>query len=371
MSVPSSPNTNNLALEKINLIGLPYPELEEQLLNLGQKKYRAKQIWQAIYIQGVTCFSQITTIKKELQDQLNLLFTLQRPMVTQTHKSLDGTTKYLVKFTDDKEVEMVFIPTPSRGTLCISSQVGCNMGCTFCNTGTQKMVRNLTSAEIMGQILLLKDLHNDYGRNDASRVLTNVVFMGMGEPLQNYKNVLKALQIMHNQDGLSLSKRKITVSTCGIIPNIERLALDMPVNLSISVHASNDTLRSKVMPINNTYPLLEIIKSANFYYNNSNAKRITLVYLLLKGVNDKPEHAKELIELGKMLPCKFNVIPFHKYEGSIYEPLNDEDMYTFANHLINAGFTTTIRTTRGDDVMAACGQLKSASKKEKANLQQL
>ena len=355
---------------KINLLSKNYADLEEEMLGLGEKKYRAKQIWGFIYAKGIKSFSDMTSISKPLQEKLAEIYTLDRPQITEEHKSFDGTIKYLVKFFDGKEVEMVYIPTADRGTLCISSQVGCNMGCTFCNTGTQKMVRNLTCEEMVGQVMLVKDMFNDYGKNDEHKALTNVVFMGMGEPLQNYKPVVKALQIMHHQEGLCISKRRLTVSTCGIIPNIERLAHDMPVNLSLSIHASNDELRSKIMPINNTYPLAEIIKAGNYYYKNAQVKRITLVYLLLKGVNDKPEHAQELIALGRQLPCKFNVIPFHPYNGSIYDPLEAEAMRQFANKLINAGFTTTIRTSRGDDVMEACGQLKSNSQKvkvEKAN----
>ncbi len=354
---------------KINLIGKTYEELIECLEAMGEKSFRAKQVWHFIYVKGVTDFNKISSISKELRNKLNEMFTLERPQIVKEEHSEDGTIKYLLRLFDNKEVETVYIPTAERGTLCVSSQVGCNMGCTFCHTGTQKMVRNLSAAEIVGQIMLVKDILGEFKQLKKSdldkRLLSNVVYMGMGEPLQNYKEVVKSIKIINHQEGLAISKRKITVSTCGIIPKIRDLYKDIPVNLSISLHATTNDLRTSIMPINNQYPIESLIDVANEYYHNSNSKRITFVYLMIKGINDTDEHLMELAKIGLKVPSKFNLIPFHPWDGCNYQSSDKATIKRFSDYLHNIGFTSTIRETRGDDILAACGQLKSKTERER------
>ncbi|MDR0485030.1 MAG: 23S rRNA (adenine(2503)-C(2))-methyltransferase RlmN [Alphaproteobacteria bacterium] len=367
---------------KKNLLGKSFEEILSEVALLGEKPFRAKQIWHFIYVKGVKSFLEMTSLSNELRNKLEESYTLQRPKIITEQKSSDGTIKYLLQLHDGKEIETVYIPSISRGTLCISSQVGCNMGCTFCHTGTQKMVRNLLAEEIVAQVMLVKDILNDFGTNnnheeddddeieeDSStplkRAISNVVYMGMGEPLQNYKEVVKSIKTLNHQEGLAISRRKITVSTCGIIPKIEQLYKDIPVNLSISIHAPNNTLRTSIMPINKQYPLEDLIKVAQDYYNNSNAKRITFVYLMIKGVNDSDQHLKELAKIGKQVPSKFNLIPFHAWDGCDYESSTPERIQYFSDYLHNIGFTSTTRKTRGEDILAACGQLKSKTIREK------
>lgn len=368
---------------KINLLGKSYEEIVEEVSKLGEKPFRAKQLWHFIYSKGVKTFEEMSSLSKELRAKLDELYTLERPEIVVQQQSNDGTVKYLLKMHDGKEIETVYIPTVSRGTLCISSQVGCNMACTFCHTGTQRMVRNLTSSEIVAQVMLVKDILNDFGTplvddedeieddlnitdtNPSKRRISNVVYMGMGEPLQNYKEVVKSIKVMNHQEGLSISRRKITVSTCGIIPKIKELYKDIPVNLSISLHAPNNALRASIMPINNQYPIEELIKVAKEYYENSNAKRITFVYLMIKGVNDSKEYLEELAKIGRQVPSKFNLIPFHPWDGCDYESSDKETIKYFSDYLHNVGFTSTVRETRGNDILAACGQLKSKTVREK------
>lgn len=345
-----------------NLLNLTFLELQAEIIALQEKPFRAKQIWHFIYSKGAITFSEMSSLSKELQERLALHYTIERPKIVTQEKSADNTIKYLLALTDGKEVEVVYIPNSERGTICISCQVGCNMGCTFCNTGTQPMVRNLTCAEIVGQVMLIKDLLTDYNsKNVENRQITNIVFMGMGEPLQNYKEVKKSIAIFNNNEGLAISRRKITLSTCGIVPKIKELAEDIPVNLSISLHAPNDDLRNTLMPINSRYPITKVLEAAKSYYETSNTKRITLVYIMIKNINDTQDHAKELLALAKLLPCKINLIPFHAWQGSNFESTADQDIRNFGQILINAGFTVNVRTTRGDDILAACGQLKSKS----------
>ncbi len=352
-------------IAKENLLGKTYEELQELFVNLGEKSFRAKQLWSFMYVHGCKSLDDMTNLSKELREKLSQTYSIDRPIITTQHMAQDGTEKYLVKMDDGKEIEAVFIPSQDRGTLCISSQVGCNMGCTFCNTGTQKLVRNLKAHEIIGQVMLLKDIYSDFNLEEEKRRVSNVVFMGMGEPMQNYKEVLKALKILNHNEGLSISRRKITLSTCGIPSRISDLAEDLPVNLSLSLHGSNNQLRSQIMPINNQYNIEELIEVAKEYYEKSNCKKITFVYLMIKGVNDSIENAKELVKIGNQVPCKFNLIPFHPWEGCDYESSSEETMKDFALYLHKHGFLSTIRTTRGDDIMAACGQLKSKSEREK------
>ncbi len=366
---------------KINLLGKSYEEIISEVNSLGEKPFRAKQLWHFMYAKGVKNFDEMSSLSKELRLKLDENYTLARPKIVTEQKSTDGTIKYLLKLNDGKEIETVYIPTADRGTLCISSQVGCNMACTFCHTGTQRMVRNLTSSEIVAQVILIKDILNDFGIkqleeddeslyseneiNPSKRAVSNVVYMGMGEPLQNYKEVVKSIKVLNHQEGLAISRRKITVSTCGIIPKMEQLYKDIPVNLSISLHAPTNSLRANIMPINNQYPIEELIRVAKDYYQNSNAKRITFVYLMIKGINDSKEHLLELAKIGNQVPSKFNLIPFHPWDGCNYESSNKETIQYFSDYLHNLGFTSTVRETRGDDILAACGQLKSKTLREK------
>ncbi|MDR2008557.1 MAG: 23S rRNA (adenine(2503)-C(2))-methyltransferase RlmN [Alphaproteobacteria bacterium] len=366
---------------KENLLGKSFEDLTELVATLGEKPFRTKQLWHFMYVRGVKTFAEMALLPASLREKLEESYTIERPTIITEQKSVDGTIKYLLQLLDGKEIETVYIPSMKRGTLCISSQVGCNMGCTFCHTGTQKMVRNLTAGEIVGQVMLVKDILSDFGNiqhpeidededDDApsnlhTRAVSNVVYMGMGEPLQNYKEVVRSIKILNSGEGLAISRRKITVSTSGIIPNIRQLYKDIPVNLSISIHAPNNTLRSKIMPINNQYPLEELIKVAQEYYNNSNAKRITFAYLMIKDVNDSDEHLRELAKIGKQVPSKFNLIPFHPWDGCDYESSATERIQYFSDYLHNIGFTSTLRKTRGDDILAACGQLKSKTQREK------
>ncbi|XWO14194.1 Dual-specificity RNA methyltransferase RlmN [Candidatus Hepatincola sp. Pdp] len=345
-----------------NLLNLTFEELQTKIIALPAKPFRAKQIWHFLYNKGAASFAAMPSLGKELQAKLAENYNIARPKVIAQQQSADNTIKYLLALADGKEIEAVYIPSSERGTICISTQVGCNMGCTFCNTGTQPMVRNLTCGEILGQVMLIKDLLKDYNHLvGENRQITNIVFMGMGEPLQNYKEVKKSIAIFNNPEGLAISRRKITLSTCGIVPKIKELAQDIPVNLSISLHAPTDALRNSLMPINSRFSINEVLEAAKNYYETSNTKRITLVYIMIKNINDTLEHAKELLALAKRLPCKINLIPFHAWQGSSFASTADQDIRNFGQYLINAGFTVNVRTTRGDDILAACGQLKSNS----------
>lgn len=350
---------------KKNILQFSYPELAIELQNLHEKTFRAKQIWGFVYNKGVFDFQQMTSLSIELRHKLAQHFVVLLPKIVKQYTSLDGTEKYLIQFADQKEVETVLIPNDNRSTLCISSQVGCNMACSFCHTGTQQLVRNLTTAEIVGQVMAVKTALNDFNQDSSKRQLSNIVYMGMGEPLQNYKHVIQSIHILNHQEGLAISKRKITISTCGIIPNIYKLAQDAPVNLSISLHGTNDTLRSEIMPINKNYPIKELIQCAKDYYNNSSAKLVTFVYIMIKDINDSKEDLVALINILRQVPSKINLIPFHPWKGCDYQTSTPQTMRYFADQLHHAGFTSTIRTTRGDDIYAACGQLKSESEREK------
>ncbi|MFV0430650.1 MAG: 23S rRNA (adenine(2503)-C(2))-methyltransferase RlmN, partial [Alphaproteobacteria bacterium] len=280
--------------------------------------------------------------------------------------SADNTRKWLLRFADGAEAEMVFIPEEDRGALCISCQVGCNMACSFCHTGTMKVARNLTAAEIIGQLLIARDSYDEWpSPNDGTRMISNIVMMGMGEPLENYEEVKKALLTIMDEEGISISKRRITLSTCGIVPKIKQCGEDLGVNLAISLHAPNDELRSQIMPINYKYSLKELMQACRDYPAANNARRITFEYIMLKDLNDTPEHAKELILLTKGIPAKFNLIPFNPWEGSFYEPSSRNAQRRFAQILNDAGLSAPIRVTRGQDIDAACGQLKSKSQKHR------
>ena len=346
-----------------NLIGLDRDEMQALFAEMGEPKFRAKQLFQWIYNRGVTDFDGMTNISKVLRADLAQKFRMDRPGVTQHQKSVDGTQKWLLRYDDGNEAETVYIPDEDRGTLCVSSQVGCTLTCKFCHTGTQKMVRNLTPLDIVSQVMLARDTLGDWSVPADQRRLTNIVFMGMGEPLYNTDNVIKAIKLIMDGEGISLSKRRITLSTSGVVPEIERVGRETDVLLAISLHAVKDDLRNEIVPINRKYPLKELIQAVRDYPGLSNAKRVTWEYVMLKGVNDSVADARELLRLIKGIPSKINLIPFNPWPGSPYDCSSDEQIKKFADVIWNAGYSAPIRTPRGRDILAACGQLKSESER--------
>lgn len=352
-----------------NIINFSKTELVEKIAALSEKPFRAKQVWNWIYVRGVKNFDEMSDVSKDLRIKLKENFIIARPDISKDLTSLDGTRKWLIKFHDGKEVEMVFIPEETRGTLCISSQVGCTLACKFCHTGTQTLVRNLEAAEIVMQILLAKDCLDDW-KNPQQRKLTNIVFMGMGEPFFNYENVAKAINILNDQDGLAFSNRKITVSTSGLVPEILRASKELKTGLAISLHATNDALRTDIMAINKKYPLAELMKACKIYNQENPQQKITFEYVMLENKNDKEEHARELIKLIRKfnLNVKINLIPFNPWSGCEYGRTRVEQINKFQKILKDAELIAPIRKTRGDDVLAACGQLKSESERQKKSL---
>ena len=351
---------------KKSLIGLTKEEIFEELKTLNVEKYRVKQIWNWIYYFGVKDFSQMNNLSQKLRDQLNNLYTLDRPKINKKQISKDGTIKWLLEFEDKETIELVYIPADDRGTICISSQVGCAMSCRFCNTGFYGFNRNLTSKEIVSEILVARDELNEWDNLNKSigdgRLISNIVVMGMGEPLNNYNNVVKALKIINDPDGIAFSNRRITLSTCGIVPKIKDLSNDLKINLAISLHASNDETRKQIMPIAEKYSIDEIMKSCYEYAIKTNNRRITFEYILIKDLNDKKEDAKKLLSLVKKyhIPAKFNLIPFNYWNGCPFkEPPSIETINNFAKILTSAGYPAPIRISRGSDISAACGQLKN------------
>lgn len=352
---------------KKNLTHLNKKNLETAVVALGEKSFRAKQIWNWIYARGVKSFDEMTNISKEIRQALAQNFSLSRPEISKDIISSDGTRKWLVKFSDCKEVEVVYIPEETRGTLCISSQVGCTLACKFCHTGTQTWVRNLEFHEIVAQILIAKDLIGDWDKNN--RKLTNIVYMGMGEPFFNYENVAQSVKILNDLDGLDISARKITISTSGLVPEILRCADELKTNLAISLHATNDKLRTDIMAINKKYPLQELLAACKTYNNKNPNQKITFEYVMLKGVNDQDLHARELINLINRanVNVKINLIPFNPWDGCEYGRSDIEQILKFQQILKNSGLIAPIRKTRGDDVLAACGQLKSDSERQRGS----
>jgi len=349
------------------LLGLDRNELEAKLHKIGEKPFRAKQLWHWIYYRGETNFKRMTSIARPLQEKLDECYYVGRPKLTKQQTSLDTSHKWLFKFQDGNEAETVFIPEDGRGALCLSSQIGCTLTCTFCHTGTQRLVRNLTAEEIIGQLMLARDTYKEWPSPQGDRLFSNIVMMGMGEPLFNYDNVAKALRIIMDGDGISISKRRITLSTSGVVPLIQKCGAELGVNLAISLHAVNDELRNKIMPINKKYPLKELLKACREYPGSSNARRITFEYVMLKGINDSPADARELIRMVKGVPAKFNLIPFNKWPGAEYECSTTPVIKRFSEILNNGGYSAPIRVPRGRDILAACGQLRSASEKKKVS----
>ena len=352
---------------KINLVGLSREELTSVIKDAGLEAYRAKQVWQWIYYHGVTDFAKMSTLAKPVCEKLADHFIIDRATIDVKQVSEDGTVKWLLKWHDGQQVECVHIPESDRGTLCMSSQVGCTLTCRFCHTGTQMLVRNLEAAEIVGQLLLARDEIGEWPSPDDGRMISNVVMMGMGEPLMNYDNVAKALKIVMDSDGIKLSKRKITLSTSGVVPMIKRLGDELNVNLAISLHAVNDETRSRIMPINRKYPIAELMKACREYPGLTNARRITFEYVMLKDVNDSDADARELVRLLKGMPAKVNLIPFNPWPGSPFDCSDEDRIAAFAGIVNDAGYASPVRQPRGRDILAACGQLKSASQRVSAS----
>ncbi len=350
-----------------NLVGLAREELAAEMKAMGAEPFRARQLWHWIYHRGSRDFAAMTTLSKKFREQLAERYEVARPAVSRAQASIDGTRKWLLAFADGQEAECVHIPEEDRGTLCVSSQVGCTLTCKFCHTGTQKLVRNLDAAEIVGQIMVARDDLGEWPSPQDDRQLTNIVLMGMGEPLYNYDNVAKAVKIAMDHEGLSVSKRKITLSTAGVAPMIERVGQELGVNLAISLHAVTDELRDQLVPLNKKYPLRQLLDACRSYPSSSNARRITFEYVMLKGVNDSPAEARALVNLLAGIPAKVNLIPFNPWPGAPFECSTEEAIAAFGDIVNAAGYASPVRTPRGRDILAACGQLKSASVKQRAS----
>src|SRR3984957_5990611 len=376
--VEKRPLERYVAPAKPSLVGLPRAELAEALGGAGvperQRRMRVQQIWHWLYVRGVQNFDEMTTLSKDLRATLAQHFTLARPEIAAEQISVDGTRKWLLRLPGEledrpHEGECVYIPEADRGTLCISSQVGCTLTCTFCHTGTQRLVRNLTPGEIVGQVVLARDRLDDWqkigvtGPEAEKRLVSNVVMMGMGEPLYNFEAVRDGLGVVADGDGLSLSKRRITLSTSGVVPNIKRAGEEIGSMLAISLHAVTDELRDVLVPLNRKYPIRELLDACRNYPGVSNARRITFEYVMLKGINDSLIDAKALVRLVKGMPAKINLIPFNPWPGTKYECSDWEQIEKFSEIVFNAGYASPVRTPRGRDILAACGQLKSATEK--------
>jgi 23S rRNA (adenine2503-C2)-methyltransferase len=380
--VEKTPLARYVAPAKPSLIGLSRAQLFDALGELGvpepQRKMRVQQLWHWIYFRGLTDFAQMSSVSKELRATLAERFTLDRPEVVAEQVSVDGTRKWLLRLPGDTdnglpyEVECVYIPDTERGTLCVSSQVGCTLTCTFCHTGTQRLVRNLSAGEIVGQVMVARDRLGDWPGGvrptdgvvpTGDRCVTNIVMMGMGEPLYNLEAVRDALLIVADGEGIAISKRRITLSTSGVVPNIARTGAEIGCMLAVSLHAVRDDLRNELVPLNRKYPIAELLDACRNYPGVSNAKRITFEYVMLKGVNDSVADAKALVRLLKGIPAKINLIPFNPWPGSKYECSDWEQIEKFSQVVFDAGYASPVRTPRGRDILAACGQLKSASEK--------
>ena len=350
-------------MEKTELIGLSKEEIAQEIEKLGEKAFRAKQLWQWLYFHGVTDFEKMTTFSKDLRAKLAESYKITRPKIVTEQISKDKTHKWLFEFSDGQRIETVYIPEDDRGAVCISTQVGCAVGCKFCHTGSQKITRNLTAGEIVAQFMVARDAYGEWpSPTNETRYLSNIVVMGMGEPLHNKENTFKALKILSDGDGIAISKRRITLSTSGIVPNIEAVASELGVKLAISLHAPNNEKRSQIMPINNRYKIEDVLTACQKYQNIMGMSRmITFEYLMLKNFNDSADDAKELIALMKKynLGAKFNLIPFNPWLGCEFEPSSNNKVHAFSKILEDAGFEAPIRVARGQDILAACGQLKS------------
>jgi 23S rRNA (adenine2503-C2)-methyltransferase len=379
--VEKAPLERYVGPERPPLVGMSRAELAAALGEIGvppaQCKMRVQQLWHWLYVRGVTTFDAMTSVSKELRAALENRFTVARPEVVAEQVSVDGTRKWLLRLPGENqqphEVECVYIPETGRGTLCVSSQVGCTLNCTFCHTGTQRLVRNLTAGEIVGQIMVARDRLGDWpGQRppdgaivptDGGRFVTNIVMMGMGEPLYNFEAVRDALLVVADNEGIAISKRKITVSTSGVVPNIKRTGDEIGVMLAVSLHAVRNDLRDELVPLNRKYPIEMLLDACRNYPGLTNAKRITFEYVMLKGINDSLSDAKALVRLLAGIPAKINLIPFNPWPGTTYECSDWETIEKFSEVVFDAGYSAPVRTPRGRDILAACGQLKSATEK--------
>ncbi len=363
----------------VNLVGLTRDAMREALIAHGtpekQAKMRVGQIWQWIYQWGKRDFADMTNLSKTYRADLAEQFVIEIPEVVTRQVSTDGTRKYLVRIAGGHEVEVVYIPEDGRGTLCISSQVGCTLTCSFCHTGTQKLVRNLTSAEIIGQVMVARDDLGEWPEvgapKDETRLLSNIVLMGMGEPLYNFDNVRDAMKIAMDPEGIQLSRRRITLSTSGVVPEIARTAQEIGCQLAISFHATTDEVRDKLVPINKRWNLAELVEALRNYPKVSNSERITFEYVMLNGVNDSDADAHRLIQLIRGIPAKINLIPFNEWPGAPYKRSSNNRIHAFAEIIYKAGYASPIRKPRGEDIMAACGQLKSATERARKSKRQI
>ncbi len=367
---------------KPSLAGLTRFQMGEALTSMGvdakSLKMRVGQLWHWVYVRGATQFSDMTNVSKALRESLEQHFTLARPTISSEQISKDGTRKWLLRLPSKgphdrgAEIEVVYIPESDRGTLCVSSQVGCTLTCTFCHTGTQKLVRNLEPAEIVAQVLVARDALGDYqgrpetDKREGARLISNIVFMGMGEPLYNFENVRDAIHVMTDAEGLQLSRRKITVSTSGVVPQIEALGAQANTMLAISLHATNDALRDELVPLNKKYNIKTLLDACRNYPGLSNARRITFEYVMLKGVNDSLAEARALVRLLSGIPAKINLIPFNPWPGSKYVCSDWDQIEAFSDYVFSAGYSSPVRNPRGRDILAACGQLKSETEKMRA-----
>ena len=350
------------------LIGLTRTQLADQIAAIGEKPFRAKQLWHWMYNRGATDFAAMTTLAKPLRDKLDGLFVVRRPELAREQLSNDGTRKWLLRFEDGNEAEAVYIPEDDRGAVCVSSQVGCTLTCRFCHTGTQLLVRNLTAGEIVGQFMVARDSYGEWPSPvDGGRLISNLVLMGMGEPLYNYDNVAAALKIIMDHEGIAVSRRRITLSTSGVVPMMGRCGAELGVNLAVSLHAVSDEVRDRIMPINKKYPLAELMAACRDYPGATNARRITFEYVMLKDVNDSAADARALVRLIKGIPAKFNLIPFNKWPGAEFDCSPMERIKAFSDILFDAGYSAPIRQPRGRDILAACGQLKSDSERPRCS----
>jgi 23S rRNA (adenine2503-C2)-methyltransferase len=364
-----------------NIVGLTRDQLRDALIGVGvtekQAKMRVNQVWQWLYHWGVREFDVMTNLSKDFRATLAEHFKIELPEVVTKDVSTDGTRKYLVRIAGGHEVEVVYIPEKDRGTLCISSQVGCTLTCSFCHTGTQKLVRNLTAGEIIGQVMLARDDLNEWpepgqGTGDnGPRLLSNIVLMGMGEPLYNFENVRDAMKIAMDGEGIALSRRRITLSTSGVVPEIHRTADEIGCMLAISFHATTDEVRDKLVPINKKWNLEVLLEALAAYPKVSNSERITFEYVMLKDVNDSDEDARRLVKLIEGIPAKINLIPFNEWPGAPYKRSDSDRIKAFADIIYNAGYASPIRRPRGEDIMAACGQLKSATERARKSRKQI
>ena len=379
LPIPAKP-ANGDQSGKTNLVGLTRAALRAALIQAGtperQARMRTDQLWQWIYQKGVRDFAAMTNLAKPYRAMLEQHFTIEVPEVVTRQISEDGTRKYLVRIAGGHEVEVVYIPETDRGTLCISSQVGCTLTCSFCHTGTQKLVRNLTAGEIIGQVMLARDDLGDWvkpgeGMGERPRLISNIVLMGMGEPLYNFEAVRDAMQIAMDGEGISLSRRRITLSTSGVVPGIERTGHEIGCMLAISFHATTDAVRDQLVPINKRWNIEALLDALRAYPKLSNSERITFEYVMLKGVNDSDDDARRLVQLIQGIPAKINLIPFNEWPGAPYERSSNNRIRAFADIIYKAGYASPIRTPRGEDIMAACGQLKSATERARKSKREI